>query len=289
MARKTVARRPAAKPRRPKIKLPAARRGRRLPPGMVRLDYPKVRGYLVRIGYTRTRNGWGPKYKAYFSDTRCGGKAKTVLDWFSCEKENPLADPAAFDYGNYALGPYAGLQETIDQFSGSWARESIATNRGFNVATVFVPLWADPERCLRNESPLACELRLNRPSFVIITMETWWGGDPSGYESYLRRIVEYAIARGSVPILGTKADNIEGNGSINGVIVKLAQEYDVPLWNFWAAVQPLPNHGLHSDGFHLTWERNYYDNPAALQAAWPIRNLTAAQSIEAVWRGVTAP
>ena len=146
---------------------------------------------------------------------------------------------AAFDYGNYALGPYAPLQETIDHFSGSWARESIATNRGFNVATVFVPLWADPERCLNNESPLACELRLNRPSFVIITMETWWGGDASGYESYLRRIVEYAIARGTVPILGTKADNIEGNGSINGVIVKLAQEYDVPLWNFWAAVQPL--------------------------------------------------
>ena len=196
---------------------------------------------------------------------------------------------AAFDYGNYALGPYAPLQETIDHFSGSWARESIATNRGFNVATVFVPLWADPERCLNNESPLACELRLNRPSFVIITMETWWGGDASGYESYLRRIVEYAIARGTVPILGTKADNIEGNGSINGVIVKLAQEYDVPLWNFWAAVQPLPNHGLHPDGFHLTWERNYYDNAANLQLAWPIRNLTAAQSIEAVWRGVTAP
>jgi hypothetical protein len=196
---------------------------------------------------------------------------------------------ASFDYGNYALGPYAALQETIDQFSGSWARESIATNRGFNVATVFVPLWADPKRCLRNESPLACELRINHPSFAIITMETWWGGDASGYESYLRRIVEYNIARGTVPILGTKADNIEGNGSLNGVIVKLAQEYDVPLWNFWAAVQPLPNHGLHPDGFHLTWERNYYDNAANLSLAWPIRNLTALQAIEAVWRGVTAP
>jgi len=196
---------------------------------------------------------------------------------------------AAFDYGNYALGPYAALQETIDHFSGSWARESIATNRGFNVATVFVPLWADPKRCARNESPLACELRLNRPSFAIITMETWWGGDPSGYESYLRRIIEYSIGRGTVPILGTKADNTEGNGSINGVIVKLAAEYDIPLWNFWAAVQPLPNHGLLNDGFHLTWERNYYDKPDNLNLGWPIRNLTAAQAIEAVWRGVTAP
>lgn len=67
---------PAAKVRRPKIKLPAPRRGRRLPPGMVRLDYPKVRGYLVRIGYLRTKTGWVPRFKAYFSDTRCGSKAK---------------------------------------------------------------------------------------------------------------------------------------------------------------------------------------------------------------------
>jgi len=77
MATKTPARRAAAKtPRRPKITPPAPRRGRRLPPGMVRLDYPKVRGWLVRIGYLRTKTGWVPKYKAYFSDTRCGGKAK---------------------------------------------------------------------------------------------------------------------------------------------------------------------------------------------------------------------
>ena len=77
MPTKPKARRAVAKTRRrPKITLPAPRRGRRLPPGMVRLDYPKVRGYLVRIGYLRTKTGWVPKYKAYFSDTRCGGKAK---------------------------------------------------------------------------------------------------------------------------------------------------------------------------------------------------------------------
>jgi hypothetical protein len=196
---------------------------------------------------------------------------------------------AAFDYGLYNLGPYAGLQGTIDHFSGSWARDSQATDSGFNVATVFVPLWADPAVCLRNESPLACELRVHRPSLVIISMETWWGGDPSGYESYLRRIIELSIQRGAVPILGTKADNIEGNGSINAVIVRLAQEYDLPLWNFWAAVQPLPSQGLHPDGFHLTWERNFYDNPDTLTKAWPVRNLTALQAIDAVWRGLNAP
>jgi len=191
---------------------------------------------------------------------------------------------AAFDYGLYTLGPYSSLQATIDNFSGSWARNSITSNRGFNVATVFVPVWADPKVCLNNESPLECEFRLHRPSLAIITMETWWGGDPSGYESYLRGIIEFSIAHGTVPILGTKADNIEGDGAINQVIVKLAKEYDVPLWNFWAAVQPLPDHGLINDGFHLTWARNYFDQPAIMQNAWPWRNLTALQAIDAVWR-----
>ncbi len=198
---------------------------------------------------------------------------------------------AAFDYGPrmYNLGPYADLKPAIDNFAKSWARNSIATNRGFNAATVFVPVWSDPKRCLRNETPLACEFRLNRPSIVIISMETWWTGSPEGYESYLRRIVEFSIAKGTVPILGTKADNLEGNGAINAVIVKLAQEYDVPLWNFWATVQPLPKHGMHRDGFHLTWARNYFNDAAVMENAWPWRNLTALQAIDAVWRGVSAP
>jgi hypothetical protein len=196
---------------------------------------------------------------------------------------------AAFDYGNYDLGPYTHLQAAIDQFSGSWARQGMASNRGFNVSSVFVPVWSDPKACLKNEGPLACEFRIRRPSLVIISMETWWGGDPIGYEKYLRRIIEYAIGQGAVPILGTKADNIEGDGSLNRVIVNLATEYDIPLWNFWAAVQPLPNHGLHPDGFHLTWERNYYNNADTLNYSWPVRNLTALQAIDAVWRGVSAP
>lgn len=221
----------------------------------------------------------------YWRGLQLGNNPRAFSKVGDCQAVTPYF-LAAFDYGNYTLGPYADLQGAIDQFDGSWARESIATNRGFNVATVFVPLWADPARCQRNESPLACEFRLNRPSVAIISMETWWGGNPSGYESYLRRIIEFSIARGTVPIVGTKADNIEGNGSINGVIVKLAQEYDIPLWNFWAAVQPLPNQGLHPDGFHLTWERNYYDQPGVLDKSWPVRNLSALQAIDAVWRGV---
>jgi hypothetical protein len=59
----------------------------------------------------------------------------------------------------------------------------------------------------------------------------------------------------------------------------LAYEYDLPLWNFWRAVQPLPHHGMdpvRNDGFHISED-----------LAWPVRSLTALQALDAVWRGVS--
>jgi len=69
-------------------------------------------------------------------------------------------------------------------------------------------------------------------------------------------------------------------------IVRVAADYDVPLWNFWLAVQPLPGHGLTEDAFHLSYARNFFDDPVRMQSAWPVRNLTALQSLEAVWQAV---
>ena len=57
-------------------------------------------------------------------------------------------------------------------------------------------------------------------------------------------MIEYVIAHGAIPILSTKADNVEGDHSLNLTTARLAYEYDIPLWNFWLAVQPLPAHGM---------------------------------------------
>ena len=94
------------------------------------------------------------------------------------------------------------------------------------------------------------------------------------------------LAQGVVPIVGTKADNLEGDHRINHIVACLAQEYDVPLWNFWAAIQPLPNHGLQPDLEHLTYGVPDFSNSKAMQTAWTVRNLTALQALDAVWRGV---
>lgn len=205
------------------------------------------------------------------------GDCQNITTYFLSIYDNP---------NFYELGPeHAYLQEAIEHFAGSWSRESAATAGGMNIASVLSTRWATDERCESGESALACELRLNQPSIVLISMEESWGNENKveTYEKYMRQVIETVIEAGAVPILATKADNIEGGHQINAAIARLAYEYDIPLWNFWRAVQPLPNHGLLEDGFHLTGPI-YFNGPKNLKFGWPMRNLTALQAIDVVWR-----
>ena len=190
--------------------------------------------------------------------------------------------------GKYTLGEeYEYLRPTIDHFAGSWNRTSAAVKGGFNVASVLSPLMVNKELCAPGETPLSCELRLHNPSIVIISMETWWSKKPGEeYEKYMRQILDQVIAHGAVPIIATKADNLEGDHRINGTIAKLAYEYDIPMWNFWAATDPLWRHGVSEDGFHLTVGHNDFNDRLAMRYGWPWRNLTALQAIDAVWNAV---
>ena len=197
-----------------------------------------------------------------------------------------------FDHeGWYSLGEeYSYLQETIDYYQGSFSRTSLAMRDGYNVAAILTPLRADPEKCEKGENPIQCEIRLHNPSIAIISLETNFNDRPADdYGKYMRQIIEYSIEQGVVPILATKGDNLEGDHSINAEIAEIAVEYDIPLWNFWAALQPLPNQG-HStelnDGFHLSFSRNFFDKPKNMLSGWPWRNLTALQALDAVRRGL---
>lgn len=196
---------------------------------------------------------------------------------------------AVFDKpGEFSLGEdYAYLQPTIDQYQDSFSRQSLAVKGGFNVAAILSPLRADPKSCNKNESPLDCELRAWRPSIVFVSMETWWSEKPAEvYDKHMRQVIERILEAGAVPIIATKADNLEGDHSINATVAQIAYDYEIPLWNFWAAVQPLPNHGLSDDHFHLTFARNFFDDPVRMKSAWPWRNLTALQTLDVVRRGL---
>ncbi len=183
---------------------------------------------------------------------------------------------------NYDLGPYPTLQDTVDYFAGSWGRLSLVARPGFTVASFLSPIWADLKICNKGESPLACEYRLHNPSIALISVGTNDVARPDAFEQNLRKVIEFTISQGIVPVLSTKADNLEGNNRMNATIARLAHEYDIPLWNFYLAAHELPKHGLQNDLAHLTWAPNDFSVDANLQEAWPVRNLTALQVMDAL-------
>jgi hypothetical protein len=196
----------------------------------------------------------------------------------------------AFDLGPnyYHLGSFQELTNLVEYFQGSFGRIGMAARRGFNTERILDPARADPDLCEPGESPLVCELRLHQPAFAILSLGTNQVWQPDEFEAGMRQILDILLSQNVVPILSTKGDNLEGDHRINRTIACLAREYNAPLWNFWAAIQPLPNHGLQADLEHLTYGITDFDDEGALQSAWTIRNLTALQALDAVWRGVTA-
>jgi hypothetical protein len=202
------------------------------------------------------------------------GDCETITDWF-------LVD---FDRGArfYDLGPYRSLQKVIDYYAGSFQRKSAASARGFTAASALTAWWADPKVCKVGETPLACEYRLQKPAAAFIMLGTNDVNHKATFEANLRKILEQTLELGILPVLVTKADNLEGDQMLNRTIVKLAYEYDLPVWNYWLAVQPLPDHGLQPDGAHLTHASNTFGDPIAMLSAWPVRNLTALQVLEAL-------
>jgi hypothetical protein len=190
-----------------------------------------------------------------------------------------------FDRGPrfYNLGDYSYLQTVINYYQGSFGRTSLAALAGYNTSSVLTPLWSNKEFCANDESPLACEYRLHRPIIALITLGANDVYHIESFEPQLRKIVEYSIQQGVIPVLATKPDNVEQDHRINQITAHLAAEYQIPLWNYWKAVQPLPNHGLQEDGVHITFAGNDFSNPLNLQAGWPVRNLTALQVLYALY------
>lgn len=194
-----------------------------------------------------------------------------------CQSE-PAVFFGIFATDRYSLSEdYAHLQTAIDNFADSFSRDFVTVKNGLSVASTFSPMWSDPERCLSAETPIECEYRLHQPSFMIISLGSNWTANGSGtHTDYLLDIVEFAVEHGVVPILATKADNVEGDHSINRSIAQIAYDYDLPLWNFWRSVQHLPNGGIDDQ------REIVYLTPIA----WDIRSFTGLQALYTVWSGL---
>ncbi|MCI0555035.1 MAG: hypothetical protein L0287_29150 [Anaerolineae bacterium] len=171
------------------------------------------------------------------------------------------------------------LQETVTYFNGSFNRESSTAQDGTTPGSLLWTQWHRGEYgCTFAETPVACELRTHRSSFVIIQIGTHF---ESRNTEYLRRIILQLMDAGVVPILATKADNREKDERINRDMALLAVEYDLPLWNFWAAVSDLPNRGLYTRDDRPLQGDIYLTEDAALR-----HRMTGLAALNAVWRAV---
>ena len=191
-----------------------------------------------------------------------------------------------FDGQDYDLGPYTLLKDTIRYFGGSFGRDSVTVREGMHSWSVLDPFWADRTRCETGETPLACEVRLHNPAFAIIRLGTNDVNTLAYYEQNMRQIIESLLALDIVPILGTKADQIDGlDGPNNEIVRRLAMEYALPLWDFELVAATLPGRGLAPDGVHLTtFYPHDYTLPEAYQRGHGLQNLSALFLLESVRR-----
>jgi hypothetical protein len=172
------------------------------------------------------------------------------------------------------------LQELIHNFEGSFNRESPTAQDGTTPGSLLWSQWHRGEYgCTFAETPVECELRIHRPSFVIIQIGTHF---ESRNTEYLRKVLLQLLDEGVVPILATKADNREKDERINRDMAMLASEYDLPLWNFWAAVSDLPDRGLYTRDDRPLQGPIYLTEEAAVR-----HRLTGLAALNAVWRAVT--
>lgn len=169
------------------------------------------------------------------------------------------------------------LRDVLARFAPGLAHVSVAVGGGFRAADMFDVNFAQkPATCLPAEGVFACELRLSNASVVFIQLGTGDRFAWKDYEPTYRAMLDTALAANVLPVLFTKADEMESYqggapmGYLNDVVRKLAAEYQLPMVEFFAATRDLPTvpnpdlpnrpliqHGLHDEWgyyFHLTEE-----------------------------------
>jgi GDSL-like Lipase/Acylhydrolase family len=163
--------------------------------------------------------------------------------------------------GEFDARNWSSLRWVANRFTPSFTRISLAVNGGFNAEAMMDPDWANHALCDKNAGPFACEVWVSRASVVFIEVGTGDQYTWKDFEKNYRPLIEQAQSKGVLPVLVTKADDLEArngapSGYINDIIRRLAGEYNVPLLDFWLASRQLPNNGLLDEGglnFHLSY------------------------------------
>ena len=204
--------------------------------------------------------------------------------------------------GLYNLGDYGYLQDVINFYASGQTRdgrnafndESVAAGIGWTTYRVLDPEEEKPEICLLEESPLMCEYRLLQPSVSLIMFGT---NDVSilesqNYRANLSRIIELSEAQGIIPVLTTiplRVDWESRSHEFNAIIADVARQHAIPVIDYGGAMLPLGDAGLDMDQVHPSIPPDGFEGAADFREGnlgygYVLRNLTALQVLDAVWR-----
>lgn len=207
----------------------------------------------------------------------------------------PIAD------GSYNLGDHQSLHRPIRYFTGiaregrdSFSNNSLAAAVGWSTDAPLNPRFADPAWCQSGEVPLVCEYRLVKPSVALIMYGTNDVGffDSATYEGNLVEMVRISIEMGVIPVLSTIPVRLgyeERVIEFNNIVERVAARFEVPLWDYGAALDQVVGLGLAPDGVHPSLppggvETVMHLGAANLNYGFVIRNLTALQMLDAIVR-----
>ncbi|HET7010411.1 MAG TPA: SGNH/GDSL hydrolase family protein [Anaerolineales bacterium] len=201
--------------------------------------------------------------------------------------------------GRYDLRQHAYLAPVIEFYrrevartDNSFANESLAAQVSWTTWSLLSPDAADRTECLEGENPLVCEYRLVRPSLALIMIGTndVLQTEPQDFEGNFRALLDTTIRMGVVPIVSSLPPlNLPSAGDqverFNSILSRLCTEYEIPFWDYWSTLVDLPDLGLSIDGVHPSEGSASADfTPANLQFGMTMRNLTALQTLDSIWR-----
>jgi len=250
---------------------------------------PVMRGAVATRVRTIVRVG-----RKYGNRARVFSKVgDSVTDWV--QFLNPVGT------GGLRLGSYTNLQGVVNWYlpeiartKNSFANLSMAARGSWTSGSLLHPGGSfDISVCGTAETPLDCELRVTRPAVALIMIGTndLPHGDLNAFAGNLDRILWTCENRGVVPVLSTipyrkdHPDLFNRVGAYNEVIVRVAQAHNIPLWNYWLAMESLPYHGISGDNVHPSIPQDgntaIFD-PDHLTAGFTMRNLTALQVLNSL-------
>ncbi len=206
-----------------------------------------------------------------------------------------------FGDGSYDLGEYEDLAPLLAHYTDATLRtgnpfnnQSLAARPGWTAQAVLNPNNALDGVCQPGESPLRCEYRLSQPSVALIMFGTNDLGSRTvdEFAADMQQIVDTSVEMGVIPVISTIPPRLDYTDSVNifnAALRELAASNRVPLWDYAAALDPLPDDGLSADGIHPNVPPGgavaaAQFSPQTLQYGFTVRNLTALQVLDDVRR-----